>query len=160
MAGAFIGLESGFEIRVLAALRELQRKGKNLRPAFEDIGEHLIVSHHDRWALEESPNGKKWAGLSPFYKERKEKHADKILLLHGHLRDTLRYQASASSLSFGTDRIYGAVHQFGASKGAFGTTRRGAPIPWGDIPARPWLGLSMEDEGEILEIIADHFDLP
>ncbi|MGB0955835.1 MAG: phage virion morphogenesis protein [Panacagrimonas sp.] len=41
------------------------------------------------------------------------------------------------------------IQQFGARKGAFGTTRRGAPIPWGDIPARPFLGISDEDRTEI-----------
>jgi rhamnose transport system permease protein len=40
--------------------------------------------------------------------------------------------------------IYGAVMQFGAAQGAFGTTARGAPIPWGSIPARPFLGRSEE----------------
>jgi len=53
---------------------------------------------------------------------------------------------------------YAAVQQFGAKKGAFGRTRRGAPIPWGDIPPRPFLGLSDADRRSILDLIAEHLD--
>ncbi len=31
--------------------------------------------------------------------------------------------------------------------------KRGAPIPWGDIPARPFLGLS-DDEADVRDIVA------
>jgi len=29
------------------------------------------------------------------------------------------------------------------------------PIPWGDIPARPFLGLSDEDRSGILDIVSE-----
>ncbi|MCO1337222.1 phage virion morphogenesis protein, partial [Microbulbifer sp. OS29] len=74
----------------------------------------------------------------------------KVLTLSGLLRNTLRYQVQGTELLFGTDRPYGAVHQFGATQGQFGKTKRGGPIPWGNIPARPWLGTSAEDDREIL----------
>jgi len=48
------------------------------------------------------------------------------------------------------------VQQFGAKKGQFGKTRRGAPIPWGNIPARPFLGVSVSDRSDILAILAEH----
>jgi len=51
--------------------------------------------------------------------------------------------------------VYAAVHQFGAAQGAFGNTSRGSPIPWGDIPARPYLGLSDDDRQEIETFVAD-----
>ena len=56
----------------------------------------------------------------------------------------------------GSPLIYAGVHQFGAKKGAFGTTSKGSPIPWGDIAARPFLGVSNDDEREIVDIILDH----
>ena len=72
------------------------------------------------------------------------------------LRDLLRYQAHGDRLEFGTDRIYGAVHQFGetAAEGRGSRHRRGGA--WGDIPARPYIGLSSDDESEIEQIVADH----
>jgi len=45
------------------------------------------------------------------------------------------------------------VQHFGASQGAFGKTKRGAPIPWGNIPGRPYLGFSDEDRSVILQTI-------
>lgn len=55
----------------------------------------------------------------------------------------------------GSNLIYAAVQQFGAGKGQFGNMANGSPIPWGNIPARPFLGISPEDETNILALIAD-----
>lgn len=44
----------------------------------------------------------------------------------------------------------------GAKRGAFGVSRRGGPLPWGDIPARPFLGLSADDRKTIEEIVRAH----
>lgn len=53
--------------------------------------------------------------------------------------------------------IYAGSQQFGAAKGSFGNTKRGSPIPWGDIPAREFLGLSDEDRHEVSGIVTDYF---
>ena len=59
-------------------------------------------------------------------------------------------------MEVGSTRIYAGTHQFGAQRGAYGTNTKGAPIPWGDIPARPFLGVSDADKKTILEIINKH----
>jgi phage virion morphogenesis protein len=159
MAGAFLQVD--IDDRAIAErFGELLRRGADLRPAFGEIGQHLDRSHRERWDREESPEGEKWAPLSPTTQAHKEKNADKILILNAHLRDTLAVQITAKSMQFGSNRVYAAVHQFGAAKGAFGRTARDAPIPWGDIPARRWLGLTGDDEAEILAILADHLAGP
>ena len=52
--------------------------------------------------------------------------------------------------------------QFGARYGAFGTISRGGSIPWGNIPARPFLGISDTDRSNIAatveEWLADALD--
>lgn len=130
----------------------------NPSPLLGDIGEHLLISHRERFDKAEDPEGNPWAPLSPAYLEskrkRKSRHPRDILVRDEHLR-ALHYQVSGKQLWVGTNREYGAVHQFGAEKGEFGTTSRGAPIPWGDIPARPFLGLSGDDETAIRDIIND-----
>ena len=65
-------------------------------------------------------------------------------MLDEFLRDLLHYQADADSLQFGHEPMYGATHQFGD--------------PRRNIPARPFLGISEEDEREITEILAEHLD--
>ena len=55
---------------------------------------------------------------------------------------------------WGSPMVYAAAMQFGAAQGAFGRTRRNGPIPWGNIPARPFLGISADDETNILGALA------
>lgn len=155
MAGAFIEIKDNSP-QVLDALQQLLRKTGNLEPAFRDIGEYLLRSHDVRWRAAIDPDGNPWAPLSAATLAKKRKNADKILVESGRLMNSLDYVASPDSLLFGTNSIYGAIHQFGAEQGAFGTTSRGAPIPWGDIPAREFIGISGEDEREILDIIHDY----
>lgn len=143
MAGAHVSIE--VEDRALQqAFSRLMSAAANPAPALRDIGEQLLNAHRERFARQESPEGDPWAPLSSRYAARKKKNKDKILVLEGHLKDLLRYQVTeaGAALELGTDRIYGATHQFGDE------TR--------NIPARPFLGLSAQDQAEVLEIIEDH----
>jgi phage virion morphogenesis protein len=143
MAGAGIKIDVEYDDdQVMAALNRLIQAGTNLQPVFADIGEYLLQAHDERWARQEDPAGNPWAPLSPKYAARKKKNADQILVLDGFLRDLLAYNATASGLEFGTNRLYGATHQFGREEAG--------------IPARPFLGLSADDEAEILDILQDH----
>ena len=72
-------------------------------------------------------------------------------MLSGTLRDQIHYQISGDLLLVGSNMIYAATQQFGAKKGEFG---KGAP--WGDIPAREYLGISIADQAELQNIVADH----
>jgi len=127
---------------IQGALQRLLRATGNLRPAFRDMGEYLLRAERERFAAQRAPDGQSWAPLSPAYVARKKKHRGLKLVLDGFLRDLMRYQVSATAIEFGTDRVYGATHQFGA--------------PERGIPPRPFLGLSAEDGVQILDIVADH----
>lgn len=141
MAGARIELDID-DRPVQAALERLLEAGRDLSPALQDIGEYLQLAHDDRFREEVAPDGTPWAPLSPRYRRRKRRNADKILMLDGFLRDLLRYREDGQTLEFGTARPYGATHQFGD--------------PDRNIPARPFLGISDDDEIEILAILRDH----
>ena len=136
---------------VLERLAGLQ----DLTPAMRDIGEYLLRTTRDRFDEEEAPDGAPWAPLSTSYKARKRRNAGKVLTLDGHLRGNLTYQAGRDRVEVGSPSIYAGTHQFGAERGAFGTTSRGDPIPWGDIPARPVFGLTGADRDEISDIVLD-----
>ncbi|MDD5037127.1 MAG: phage virion morphogenesis protein [Methylococcaceae bacterium] len=154
MAGSFLQIQYDDHL-VLDALRRLSASAANLEPAFEDIGEALLLSHANRWRQMVDADGNPWHPLSEAYRQEKPKNKDKILVLDGYL-ERLHYDATPDGLKLGTDRIYGAVQQFGAKKGEFGVTSHGVPIPWGDIPARPFLGVSEDDKREILDILSEH----
>lgn len=57
-----------------------------------------------------------------------------------------------SELRVGTPEVYGAMQQFGGKKSQF-------PNLWGDIPARPFLGLSDYDRDTILFEVRQYLDL-
>lgn len=133
-------------------------------PLYQDLGEYLVKSTTDRFPTGRAPDGSVWAPKSPTtlaaYGARKTNRLDTRPLFgpSGILSSTIFYQADASGVEWGSSRIYAGVMQMGAGKGAFGRTSRGAPIPWGNIPARPFVGISAEDETNILDIIAESME--
>jgi phage gpG-like protein len=74
----------------------------------------------------------------------------------GRLSSEIHYRATDTQLQVGSPLIYAAVQQFGAEKGAFGKSKHNHPIPWGDIPARPFLGLSYNDREAIIATLKEH----
>ncbi|MGB4948788.1 MAG: phage virion morphogenesis protein [Candidatus Competibacter denitrificans] len=137
MAGAFIIIDYN-DAEIQEALQSLQAKLGDLTPVFRDLGESLLISHRERFNRGIGPDGAPWPALSPH--THKKKNQDKLLVLDGWLRQ-LNYQASGTELRLGTDRLYGATHQFGD--------------PDRHIPARPFLGLDEGERAAILETLAD-----
>ena len=156
MAGAMLDVTVDDSL-IGKALEELARRLADLTTPFNDIGEYLHQSTDDRFSKKVAPDGSPWAPLSAVTLARKK--GPGILREKGTLQDTLRKQVTSTELAFGTDRPYGAVHQFGQKKGASGSAK-GRLIPWGDIPDRPYLGLSAEDETEVLFIIHEYLREP
>ena len=146
---------------VVAALDRLAAAGRDLRPAMQEIGETLVSSTRERFRSETAPDGAPWAPLTAATRRRKERNKHRILTLEGHLSGGLDYRAGSDSVEVGSPSIYAGTHQFGAPAGSFGETATGRPIPWGDIPARPFLvdaegDLAPDDEAAIRDILLEH----
>ncbi|WP_432460805.1 phage virion morphogenesis protein [Agarivorans sp. QJM3NY_25] len=148
MAGIQIQLGDTQSIRQV--LNQLLKQTEQLRPAFEDIGEHLQLSHRQHFDQQQSPQGEAWQALSPSTQALKPKLQDQILRLNDILRDHLSYQANDEQLLFGSNQVYAAMMQFG------GTTSPNSMIPNVEIPARPFLGINQDDEQAIFEILNQH----
>lgn len=152
--------------------KALIARGTNLRPLMYELGEHLTETTKQRFQTSTAPDGSRWEPnteatylaylalfKSSFGKDGKltkggaGRAAGKKPLIgeSGHLSSRINYRADDTSVTIGSPEKYSAVHQFGAIRGEFGTTRRGSRIPWGSIPARPFLGISAEDEAAISE---------
>lgn len=140
---------------VLEALRQLQAAGADLRPVFYDFGGYLTVSTRQRFAEGRAPDGTPWAPNRPSTLARK-RDTRPLIGETRRLGREFHYRVGASSFEFGSSLEYAAAQQLGASRGQYGTTRRGGPIPWGDIAPRPFLGLSEADRQKLLEIINDY----
>jgi phage virion morphogenesis protein len=113
----------------------------------------MITATRSRFDTETAPDGSKWAALSPRYAARKARMRSvvdggkRILAKRGTLRDTIRYKASRSDVVIGSNEVYAAIHQLGGQAG------RGRKAT---IPARPFLGISPQDQEEILRILGDY----
>lgn len=166
------------------AIDRLYDRMSDLTPAMRDIGEYMLGATRDRFDNETAPDGSKWQALSPRYAARKVKMRNAlqgILTRRGTLRDTIRYKASKSDVVVGSDRPYAAIHQFGGdiqNKGGsrtlnFKVGRNGRSrfakrsranfqqtvnvgASSATILARPYLGVSAQDEQEILKILGDY----
>lgn len=148
MAGATLTVEwEDDELQTVRALFErLLGETDDLELLMRDIGEYLLPAHQDRILAGQSPDGTPFAPLDPDYKKSKRKRRsrgkDKILILDDFMRGELAVVVDALGLQLGTNKVYGATHQFG----------RGA------TPARPFLGLSEADIAEIEAIAGDFLD--
>lgn len=190
MAGARIELDfdgRSAATALAAAAKELAPEGQALLLA--DIGEYLLRSTRDRAAKQTSPDGTPWAALSPRYAKVKGKIRPgvPILRLDNHmLGDQLVSQVEGDTLYHGTNAPYGAIQQFGGdikhperptklyfhhAKGEVSphfVNRKKANFVQdatigehtSTMPARPWLGLSKEDEAEIIQLVTDHLAAP
>lgn len=122
--------------------------------------------------FEKGGRPQKWKKHSSLTEKRRGAGA-KVLMAQGFaggLAGSINYSAKKDSVKIGTNKIYGAVHQFGAKKGSFGIVaanikahlRKGIKVkahtrkmklPWGNIPARPFLMVQNEDWSEIKDAV-------
>jgi len=150
VSGDFIKVEID-DHAIREALNRLQEHAGNIEPALVDISEYLTKSTKQRFVDGQAPDGTAWEPNTDHTLARKG--GDKPLIGESKALSTqFSGEISANTLLFGSPMEYAAVQQLGAKKHSF----TGGKSPWGDIPARPFLGISNKDEDVILEIIKDH----
>jgi phage gpG-like protein len=177
MSGAHITIQvddAALKRELSALLERLTRPA----PALREIGAVIRDSARQRFKTETAPDGTKWAQnsditLMRYLQERSGSYtktknsqvtgsrqsakgarrlrAKNIITTRGFLADTLAYQVGADgrSVAIGSNRVYAAMQQFGG-------TRAQWPHLWGNIPARPFLGISTADSAAITEILRDY----
>lgn len=152
MAGTHLTLGVDYDDQQLQVyLKKLHKLSGDMAPAMLEISEFLHERSRDHFDDQQAPDGTPWATLSPKTLARKAKKGVPVnQILHGehlHLRDTIYpfHSPTATGISTGPGTTaYAATHQFGDE-------RR-------NIEARPYLGLSAEDELEIVDILKEHLD--
>ena len=138
----------------LTAVREM---ALHPRPLLRQIGVYLVASTQARFGTGKDPQGNAWAPLLPAYAAIKR--GPSILVgsgMSGGLQGSITFDTSNDAVMWGSNKISAAVHQFGAT-----IVPKVAPAlrfrlvgGWVSaqsvtVPARPYLGLSREDEEEI-----------
>ncbi|MBF0423988.1 MAG: phage virion morphogenesis protein [Magnetococcales bacterium] len=134
------------QAHVDAIFSTLIHTADDLTPAMRAIGEHLITTTQtERFDAQKDPQGNTWTPLAESTKKHK-KHST-ILDESSRLRNSIHYDAGPNEVRVGTDVIYAAIHQLGGQAG------RGYRAT---IPARPYLGISDDDQVRITEILQDY----
>lgn len=146
---------------IVARLGQAAELLGDLQPVHQEIGEYMAEATRDRFRTSTAPDGTAWRAKQPAtiarYLARKDGNRPKPLIgPSGRLSKEIAMLASRDQVEIGSALEYSGVMQDGAAKGAFGKDSAGRPLPWGDIPARVWLGLSDADERTILDIVDEH----
>lgn len=142
------------------AFAELDRRLTDLSPITAQIAEFLLETTLARFQQGVAPDGSPWAPKSPStiaaYQARKQSISYRPLIGPTKSLSSATNFATASGQDWArisSRAIQSAVMQLGARKGAFGTNKAGRPLPWGNIPARPFLGISAKDQASLVTLL-------
>lgn len=130
---------------VRRALSDLQRRVADMTPAMHAIGQALVEGSRERILAGRDWTGAAFAPNRPATLARK-KGSKPLIDSKSFVTSRLHYAARRDGVEVGSSAVQAAVLQFGARRGQFGQTRRGAKIPWGDIPARRYLPVTQDGQ--------------
>ncbi|RKR66331.1 phage virion morphogenesis protein [Acidovorax sp. 94] len=153
-------------------------RAKDMRPVLKQIGADMQESTIQRFSTATAPDGSAWAPnsavtlarYSAMFARKKDGgltkgSASKLANKKpgtGETRalgTTINYQIQGDdAVAIGSPLIYAGTFHYGAKSGEFGfgfyATREGSfPLPWGDVPARPFLGASDDDKANIVDLV-------
>ena len=144
LTGASISITTSDD-QLLRNLQELA-EAPDTTPLMYRMGEYFQGSTQQRFTTQTDPQGLAWKPLSPGYIKRKKKNTSLILTLNAYLRRYILAQVlAADTVAWGSNRVYAAIHNAGGN---------GSGIN-GNMPQRQFLGVSDEDNAEVLAIVQD-----
>lgn len=159
---------------------QLQQAGDQPRTLLKQIANMGENQTRERFSTETGPDGQKWLPS-----QRAEKRGGKTLTgPGGHLGNSITSDADDNQANWGTNRVYAAIHQLGGTidiparsqnayfkqdtrsgevgnrfvkKAKSNFAQRVTIGPYQiEMPARPYLGVSEENSGDILELVGDY----
>lgn len=155
---------------VRRTLARMRRAAIDMRPAFREISDEMLLSVKRNFEEEGRPN--KWGKSRRAAKESGQTLSDK-----GDLRNSFTYQITGARLLVGTAVRYAAAHHFGIDKNITVPSHRrlvkkafGKPLKfpvWSQVrthtfnpklPARPFMMIQENDKTQILRILQKHLD--
>ena len=144
--------------RIEQRLAGLVKLGGNLQPLMEGLALYGESSTIDRFDTETDPLGRPW---KPSLRAKQE--GGKTLTDSARMRQSVTSNATAQAAEWGSNLIYYGVHNEGARiTGKNGPLKFRLPgglgfrsVPFVDIAQRQSLGISDEDETEMLALVDD-----
>lgn len=122
-------------------IRRLSRiEGFAMAELADDAGAILESSTRERFDTKVAPDGTPWVPWSEAYDDTREDWHS-LLVEEGDLRDSIASYSSGTEVEVGSNLIYAAHQHFGGDEIGSG------------IPARPYLGLSDQDETDLRDLV-------
>lgn len=140
---------------VLDALQQLISRIQTPDRALMEIGEDLADSTMERFRDGKGPGGKEWGSKEDSTLDRYNRmfgrsFPEPLIGPSSRLALDISWQlVGDKAVEIGSPTPYANMQQFGGTKAQW-------PHLWGDIPARPFLGISDADEENILAIIGGY----
>lgn len=139
---------------ITAAFARLSARLTDMSKPMNDVGRFLVKTTQERIGAGLTPDGAAFASRAQSTLEiyaRKKFSYGLPLNRSGDMRkNSISHTYGTDFAEIGSNAIQSAVMQFGAPKGSLG-----ANSPWGNIPARPFIGLSDDDRTGIIGIIEE-----
>lgn len=152
-----------FEVNYTGADR-VQDLLKNLHESFNATDQAEILSKVGQIYLDETRkrfisqydvDRKKWTPLSKTTIRRKG-HST-IGYQTGKLYDSIKMQVFHSSVFIGTDVPYAPTFHYKIKKGQYTKGNSHFITPWGDIPARTFIGRNKRLDDSVIKMLKKHF---
>lgn len=144
--------------QVQRTLDNLIKRVENTGPVMREVADVLADASERAFRDEADPvTGALWDPLSAVtIALRPQRAGGQILQDSGIMAASIVTDYGENFAAIGTNHPAAPTHFFGARQGQYGKTSRGGPIPWGDIPARRFMGVGPTDEEDILDIASRH----
>lgn len=155
----------------LRAMRRAADEMGNARPLMRSVAGIMFRAVEDNFEQQGRP---KWQDLQPGTKMARAKEGTwpgKILQRSGGLASSIQQRFNEREAVVGTNKAYAAIHQFGGrtsphvirpkTKRALsfgGIVVRSVNHPGSNIPARPYLRLTISDHRDILLASVQHYN--
>lgn len=144
-------IEIKFEHRIVQEkLLDIAKRVENLRPLMKNIAGIFSYSTEENFKKEGRPD--KWLALAESTKKqrtKKRKWPGQILQVEGKLAASINTYYDNDSAIIGSNLEYAAIHQLGGQAG------RNKSV---EIPARPYLGITDEEQQEIIDLIVKYIE--
>lgn len=132
------------------------------RALWEEVGRVGVLQTQERFEQERDPEGKSWPRSIRVLLE-----GGKTMSNSGRLRASVTHEATSNSVAIGTNAIQAAIHQFGGRIDAktpaglmFRIAGQWVRKMFVIMPRRAFLGLSPDNEAELLEVADEYMAVP
>lgn len=144
------------DARITAALAKAAAMLTDMSGLMADVAVRMVDQTDKRFAEGKAPDGVPWAARRPATIAAYDRRAKKggqaawgsVLHYSEQLSNNINSDFGPDFAQVGSPEPYAAMMQFGGTKAAF-------PNLWGNIPARPFFGLSEQDETDIMDTISE-----